>query len=1407
MKSGPQGGVDVLGESTGTGIVVGLEAKHYAAKTRLPLDQLKSKVLEAASKYPEMDCWVLASTRAISSGDVRELENAGAKEGVDVLILDWDAKSTTPPDLAVLCAMATSACSRLGASESVIRSLLWVREHSIFAEASSRLLSRLISPLVGYGAARAGMSSWLKTQMKEVDSARLAFDSHATLVRDAANRIARPKIQEPLHKWWLHSSTSPCAILGDEGCGKTWAALSWWLDASAIDEDFPLTVFLPAKNINNEDALSTVATALYRVFRTRDEKFWEKRLRRWTGLEARGTRLLLIVDGLNQNWLFNAWSNFVLMACGAERRGKVALMTTVRPSFFKEKLRSFSDLPTPPVKVDVGPFDDDELVAVLATYEIGLADLDKSLHPLLKVPRLCHLAVRRRSELEASGDITKERLVYEDWKSRHYSATLARDDVEFRTFLSRLARRYRDSAAACVITKRELLEELTLDGGDSPSRYEGVLSEVVDGRWLESTGQPNQYRVRADMLAYALGLSLVAELEQAETLEQARLLLDEVFDAYQGSDQSVKILRCASAFAMIEESVPPVAREALVSHWLEEQNFGRDDFETFWRCIGSNPECVLNVAHRAWFDGRSRHSQDEAFVKGFANAFKWGTVASACESYLTTWLETYWLDPFVGEFISEVVEDEHSRAREEATARRAREWTETTGGLRFGVNIKEVDAKGQAWGGYRALELLSWLPRATLLRPLTAWAITRAVMGCFRQQHSFEWVLRWNEDDHAVVEPLLVERAGALAEYGPMGRDAAEVLLQALATSKAEDVRLKLCVRPVARDDAEKIYVDLHPQPEIPGEVASDEYKFELNSQSAALDSSFLEDEKTLEPSEHHSLLLNLARWVPEKRVEFEVRRVDHCLSVISSPESSINACQAALNALRRLVLIITAQQVAHWKSIEKLARVDGEHWNESLQMGALLGEASEAQIAVLDHFAKTVSLDKFHPILTPLTSTGAVELRRRLEVAKNVEELSFWLDYLVQVNRECQYIELVGLETLFKHSEVKIRERVFNIARASNGPMLANALYASGWSYSLAKSDAEMLYGSLLLSKCSAASEGLVAERVHPQTLGLLADAYPGLDVYLSGFSERVRGELELLRTSTGRSFPHALFASSIGWEQMASKRGSELVRWLTPFQEPRSRRLVGGLHEEFPFFNAVTAVCSVDAALGSTLMAAVLEDGHDSVMYSEGLQVAAISLARGDTSRIEQLALKTANTDDRLFVLASTMSKTGQEDRLSRRIREDLAQPMAGHVARGITLAGFHQPSEEVDSLWAEIDHQVPPTGWLRGVVEKSKARYDSAVSCLHWFDCFTKAPVDHEAYMYYELLLQTIDSRFFSSSQWNRWRLEPAEKWSLSRRVHWDLRSPDVRHTLKKQRDALKTQFLCSDLPSVNQRPRRQ
>ena len=105
QKSGSQHGTDALAST----FRIGVEGKRYGESTRLPLDALKAKLIDAATSQPDLELWILATTRSIDPNDKRSLDDLGDSHGVATLVISWDVGAFLIPPLALLCAMAPQA--------------------------------------------------------------------------------------------------------------------------------------------------------------------------------------------------------------------------------------------------------------------------------------------------------------------------------------------------------------------------------------------------------------------------------------------------------------------------------------------------------------------------------------------------------------------------------------------------------------------------------------------------------------------------------------------------------------------------------------------------------------------------------------------------------------------------------------------------------------------------------------------------------------------------------------------------------------------------------------------------------------------------------------------------------------------------------------------------------------------------------------------------------------------------------------------------------------------------------------------------------------------------------------------------------------------------------------------------
>ena len=293
-KSGHQDGSDVR-SAPHNFFKVGLEGKLYKPSTRLSLDALRNKITDAASAPVPVDLWLLAATRPVDVSDREKLHAHGEAHGIGVIVFDWPDNLDQLCDLAVICASATDTCKRfLKPTGPLTEALCLIRQDSNFESTRSRLLDQLTRADTGYESTRRASERWVVQAQASLANAKSRLGGHHNLRESEYGVIPRATINARLDGWYA-GDQGAAALLGDEGMGKSWAALDWYNRLKTSATGAPLTVFLSAKSIDASDIKSTLAKALAIQTGVRSVEFWEKRLALWESSGGNGVRMLILV--------------------------------------------------------------------------------------------------------------------------------------------------------------------------------------------------------------------------------------------------------------------------------------------------------------------------------------------------------------------------------------------------------------------------------------------------------------------------------------------------------------------------------------------------------------------------------------------------------------------------------------------------------------------------------------------------------------------------------------------------------------------------------------------------------------------------------------------------------------------------------------------------------------------------------------------------------------------------------------------------------------------------------------------------------------------------------------------------------------------------------------------------------
>jgi hypothetical protein len=1105
MKSGPQGGVDMATDASTSVPTVAVESKRYGERTGLPLDQLKAKLVDSVHQRPALDLFAVGATKEISRGDQDALAKMGDELGIGVVIIDWPRSATELPALAVLCALAPeSLLARISQTAEVEACLDAVRKDARFATASADLNKRLTQPDLGWSAARRAMADWLREAFASRNAAQGKLGSWMNLLDANVRRIQRSRLNEALDQWWKER-IAPLALLGDEGVGKSWAALAWWHKKAGSDgTGLPLTLVIPAREVADADMEVLLARLLAQRTGLRNEDFWRRRVALWLKAPSKEPRFLLLFDGLNEHWAFRDWDQVLAQLATGPWADKTAAILTCRPDHWTQVLHDFASVSPKPVVQKVDAFDSNELDELLSLHGLTRGDFIPDLLPLLRVPRLCDLAIRHRAAMAESGDITRERLIYEDWKDRlgRKGGRLQIGNDAFKEFIAQLGQRLRQRLGEGIdpdlsLTRRELTVELGADSGRGPDSLYDTISEIVDGRWMISVpGRANRFQLNKNLTPYALGMALVYTLKE-EAAAGLSDRLAEFMEPLGEQDLAVAMLRAAVTFGLIDPNCSTPIRRLLTVSWIERQNFREIDFETFWRLLPSDLNLFFSLAEDQWLNSHAGRHEDQVLIKGFANAAeRWPTVSKRVVTWCATWLGTHWADPLEGMVIGYDPNQAGVADRQKQTMQCRAEWEAVGGSLHPPIPIRDGIDGDIAWLACRVLGVLSYLPRALSVPAITAWAVSRAIMGRAPQFDQVAWILRLATMDHTqgLEEAVQREVQRLLSLDRAVATEAAGLILEVLATpDAARQAETLLSETPSIRTRRSTVTVDeasgrlqwdheaaskMPRNMEAPLCAARDLNPYAINP-DRGLTSDDVDVLRNLANSTDASGLWQvmgktaadfaleeaeaaLARWTPEALGALYRRLFAGASSRTGEALNQLGFQTAAhllvLGEIERDSMVASASWCSGDDSRGQWARLNR-------RLAELAERPANEQISVFLSWPNGPRFDRKHQrILATPTRGDFLTVAKQLRPDAPTQWLCGWLWYLSHVSLDALPSGYPALVPLMSHPEVEVRRLALEVAYKSRDQRLAEALRATQWCWTDGMDEAESMNGSLAL-------------------------------------------------------------------------------------------------------------------------------------------------------------------------------------------------------------------------------------------------------------------------------------------------------------------------------------------------------
>ncbi len=565
-QHGGDGGTRVAGERA-----IKYEARRYRQKTRLDERGILGEIDQAVTDTPDLEAWVLATTKEVSEQTYAVMTRKGQREGIAVVAIDW---SPVPlPRLAVLCASDPGAfeAESDGGHADVLAEIAASKGYE---ETLSRIRLELESWTIGYELVRMASHARLDEIWGSRSAAEIHFGQDVAGGSVEARHVPRVTVTERLDGWYGGTAVDcPALVLGQEGMGKTWSVLDWL--RSRCDE-LPIVVLVPASGVgarDPSDVLGLIGGYLQDLEHgiERGGDYWRQRVRRLLARpEQEGPAFVVYLDGLNQRRSYD-WPVLLHRLVAEPVGGRARVIVCARTTFADERL---GRLAVAPRRIEVGSYglgEGGEFDQKLALAGIARSKLSDELIRLASVPRLFDLVVELKAELGGAEGVTKDRLLWKYGASAVAAATgRAFTEQTWRAFVLELAEEHLSGAE---VLKARRVSELSHDHVLTQDEVYERVSVVRDGVFSR-VGSEGEVAFEPRFVHYALGLALARRLEAASSGSEAEALAG-FLEPIAGLDERVEIVRAAVSVVLCG---PGSARRdavlgALCVAWVQSQEF------------------------------------------------------------------------------------------------------------------------------------------------------------------------------------------------------------------------------------------------------------------------------------------------------------------------------------------------------------------------------------------------------------------------------------------------------------------------------------------------------------------------------------------------------------------------------------------------------------------------------------------------------------------------------------------------------------------------------------------------------------------------------------------------------------------------------------------------------------------
>ena len=778
---GRQEGRDVA-SSCGCKTYIVAECKRYDEQTALGSDELMVKMQRASRSMPQPDIFIVVTTKRLSDQHQRDLFNFASDIGISCLIID--AAGGDASMIASLCSISpqtviehfrTSRVDIAPGEEARIEEYLKnVRSSPAANKNISKLKNNIFNDASGYDLWKQKQNTWLVDVLKSEEESMASFSQDVAVLKDSRQVVKRGCVTHELNLWWESwpKQAMHFALLGEEGDGKSWAVCDW-ISTKIGEIDFPPVVLIPSARISGTDFLKLISDTVQGQLNSSRGASWYKKISRWLSVNCVNKPLcIIVIDGLNERFsypfdrLFNELKRDIFY-------GIIAVIVTCRTNYWNERVVDKNSIFYCHA---IQPYNDSELAEALKIYDISPDNFHGKLINLLRKPRYFDLAMRLREKLDEFGEITPDRLIYEDWKdklSRKISASNLLSNDEFSEFIATISNKWRDNKNS--FAREDLSDELECFGDKKELFSELVSSGIVIKRSVRKWSIDQKY------LTLGLGLLLADEIFEARNISVENY--DEIIATWlePHADMDVKVSICGKAliYAIYRHDFPASGRISLFKSWIGARNIREDDSRDIIAYIPRCPDLYINIAEIIWTAKNNNAEAQDILIKGFYDYRDNPNFKRVLSSAFERWMGFVHIDGHSGRHAQFSDQELRIKSRKKVQELLGIDATEGTFD-RYGYSLEILTDDGLLRLSGVALAIISHVDRLPFIRTIVAGAISGAAMGHPTYHEEYYWVLRTAPDN---LEDKIIEIADDLVKRSePLAQKSAWWLLRSLGT-------------------------------------------------------------------------------------------------------------------------------------------------------------------------------------------------------------------------------------------------------------------------------------------------------------------------------------------------------------------------------------------------------------------------------------------------------------------------------------------------------------------------------------------------------------------------------------------------------------------------------------------------